>query len=237
MCGRFVPPEEAAVERHYQLHFDWADWFRKFNTAPTATVPMVYAPDGAEMAGALARWGLIPPWHRDEKPPATTFNARSEEAAEKPMWRQGYRSQRCLIPAEGWYEWCEGEMVPGAAGKKVRAPYFLHRPGQEVISFAGLWSRWRAPDGVELLSCAVLTKAASPSVAPVHHRMPVVLEPSRYAAWLSPKATPADVASLVDGSVGDFEAYRVGTAVGNVRNESPDLIKPLPSKRPDLFGE
>lgn len=227
MCGRFVPPEEAAIEAHYQLHFDFGDWMRRFNTAPTKYVPMIRLVEGGGMVAELARWGLIPSWWSKEEPPSLTFNARSEEAASKPMWRGPIKSARCLMPAVGWYEWSPHEMIPGAAGKKVKAPYFIHRPGQDVISFAALWSTWHAPDGSPLVSCSVLTKAAGKSVEKVHDRMPVVLEPSKYAAWLSPKATPADVASLVAGAVDDFEAYRVGLAVGNVRNESPDLMKPL----------
>lgn len=140
MCGRYVPSNEAAIERYWRIdRRNWPGFIKAaFNVAPTTQVPiLVQAHDGAiELIGA--RWGLIPAWWKDDKAPAMTFNARSEEAARKPTWRQSMRSVRCLMPARGWYEWNEKEEVRSESGRTVRQPYFICDPAQEVIAFAGL---------------------------------------------------------------------------------------------------
>ena len=111
-----------------------------------------------------ARWGLVPSWWKKPKPPALTFNARSEEASTKPMWRHAYRNSRCLMPAGGWYEWQQVERVDQETGEivKVKQPHYIHRTDEPIFAFAGLMSRWTKLDGESALSCAVLTKAAAP---------------------------------------------------------------------------
>ena len=226
MCGRYVPPDVAALERAFHLgRAEWGGWVQHFNVAPTSLVPMVYSPAGEESVGALARWGLIPSWWKQDALPSFTFNARSEEAAEKPTWRQGLRSARCLMPAAGWYEWNEHEQVRSATGRKVNRPYFIYCPAAPVVAIAGLWSVWRAPDGVDVLSCALLTKAAAPSISGIHHRMPVVLAEVDYPAWLSPRTSAEQVSQLVAGARQDFAGHPVSTQVNNTRNDSPELVE------------
>lgn len=213
------------MERAFGLgRANWASWVQRFNVAPTSTVPIVYSPEGGEREGALARWGLIPAWWKKDALPTLSFNSRSEEAAGKPMWRQGLRSARCLMPACGWYEWNEHEAAIGAAGRTIKQPYFIHCPAAPVVAIAGLWSVWRAPDGADVLSCALLTKQAASSISGIHHRMPVVLATHDQAAWLSPDASPEQVAAMIGGAREDFAGHPVSTRVNNVRNDSPDLI-------------
>jgi len=229
MCGRYVTPDERAMENYFHVgRHNWNTWATRYNVGPTMPVPVVYNPHG-ETVGDVARWGLIPSWWKKDAPPAATFNARSEEAAKKPMWRSGMRSTRCLLPARGWYEWNEHEPVRTGSGRKGQQPYYFHDPATEVVAIAGLWSWWQSADGSEVLSCALLTREAPAGpIADIHHRMPVVLAPSEFPAWLSRTTSPRDVAAIVAGSRTDFAAHRVGTQVNNPRNESPDLIEEVP---------
>jgi putative SOS response-associated peptidase YedK len=234
MCGRYVSPEQAAIERAWHIGRENSNPFpRRFNVQPTTLVPILRlgrASEGLELA--QARWGLIPHWWKDEKPPKMTFNARSEEAANKPMWRQPLRDSRCLVPAAGWYEWQEVERVDPDTGevKKVRQPHFVRLPGGRLFCFAALMSLWTPPGkDTPLSSCSILTTWAAPSVAEVHERMPVVLADDAHSAWLDP--------ALKDGAkalelartraLSDFEHYPVSTRVNYAKNEDPSLIEPI----------
>ena len=174
-----------------------------------------------------ARWGLIPHWWKKDVPPSLTFNARAEEAAEKPTWRHSLSSMRCLMPVRGWYEWNENEHVKNDAGRKVKQPYFISAPDSEVIVFAGLWALWKGQDGAEVLSCALLSKAASPVIAHIHDRMPVVLKQEHYDAWVDPKTSGQRVQELISDALDDFTGYPVSTEVNNTRNDFPELLMPL----------
>ena len=250
MCGRYVAPEVAQIEQLW--HIGARNWgtqvFLRFNLAPTATVPVLLAAPGGALELTGARWGLIPSWWQREALPTLSFNARSEEAADKPMWRNSLRGMRCLMPVQGWYEWNENEPVRGSGGRRVNQPYYLCSPDTPVMAFAGLWSSWRSPAGVEVLSCALLSRAAAPSIAAIHHRMPVVLAPEAQEAWLDPSASPATVQALIDAARGDFTGHRVSLRVNSVRNADAGLLEPVapqppeaeqsppPAAQDDLFG-
>lgn len=226
MCGRYVHPDEAAFEREWAIVHNWWQGSFNYNTAPTATVPIVRVGEDGQREANGARWGLIPSWWKKETLPGSTFNARSEEAASKPMWRGPMKSSRCLLPAVGWFEWNRNEMPPGADGRKVKQPYFI-RAEDELIGFAGLWSIWNKPDGEPLLTCTILTRKAAPSIAAIHPRMPVVLRPDRFDKWLDPGSTPDDVQDVIAGTREDVAGHRVSAAVGNTRNHGPELIEPV----------
>ncbi|HEV7431981.1 MAG TPA: SOS response-associated peptidase, partial [Steroidobacteraceae bacterium] len=205
MCGRFVSREQAAIEREYNIKV-LNPFERVYNAAPTMTLPVIRQKPGTsreEREAIGMRWGLIPPWWSQPALPTSTINARSEEAATKPMWRGALRQTRCLVPALGWYEW-----HPTPEGK---VPYFIHAPGNAGVSFAGLWSEWRNPAGEAQLSFAILTRAASPTLTSVHHRMPMVLAPAAWDGWLA--EWPADhavrLAEQVAASPGEFDYYPV----------------------------
>ncbi|NQD91675.1 SOS response-associated peptidase [Pseudomonas sp. CrR25] len=226
MCGRYVTREEAAMERAWHIGArNSGQWIRQcYNVAPTMAVPMVMPGEEGRPEVLPARWGLIPTWWKNTRPPSMAFNARSEEAAQKPMWRQPLRLQRCLMPAAGWYEWNEQEPVRSPNGRTTHQPYYIHSPNDEMIAFAALWSRWHGPNGQEVLSCALLTKEAAPSIRGIHHRMPVVLSPHQFELWLSTDTAPQDVSQAIDLARQDFTGYRVSTAVNNTRNDYPELL-------------
>lgn len=226
MCGRYLTPNEQALERVFHVgRHNWQGLETRYNVAPTSKVPVLLSIDG-ELLGDQARWGLIPAWWKQDKLPTLSFNARSEEAAEKPMWRQSLRTQRCLMPALGWYEWNEHETVPTTRGRSSHQPYYFFNPDEPVLAIAGLWSLWRSPAGNEVLSCALLTREVTnaPQLAAIHHRMPVLLHTADQRAWLAPETSPDAVQKLIAGSRTDFVARRVSTRVNSVRNQAPDLI-------------
>jgi len=174
-----------------------------------------------------ARWGMIPHWWKEVEPPAFSFNARSEEAAGKPMWRQNFKSMRCVMPVQGWYEWCATEQIRNASGRLVKQPYYISCLDAEVLPFAGLWSTWTSPNGHTLLSCAILTKDASSSISFIHDRMPAVLQAEDIIFWLDGGTQSSDAAAILSRSREDFTGYRVGTKVNNTRNDFPELLEPI----------
>lgn len=189
MCGRFayVPSPEAWAPIRDHLGQAVGDALRaakaRYNIAPSTSVPIVIQDrQSGQPITVDARWGFIPFWWKDAKPPGITINARAEEAATKPMWRDAWKKQRCLIPATHWYEWrqAQGMKIPHA---------ITSGDGSEGFMFAGLWSRWTDPAGKEIISCAILTIDASKSVAHIHDRMPVVLAPAAWREWIDTALT------------------------------------------------
>lgn len=213
MCGRYVSPDQASIERAWQIHrSSGLDFPRRFNVQPTTDVPLLLLDSGA-LTLVAARWGLIPHWWKQDKLPTFTINARLEEAAGKPMWRDPMRRSRCLLPAEGWYEWQEV-----AGGKQ---PYYLHRTDGRPFCFAGLVSVWK-----DQLSCAILTKAAEGPAAGIHDRMPVVFADEAFEGWLDPALKDATDFARAHAQSRDFVHYAVSKRVNNARNEGPELIEP-----------
>lgn len=234
MCGRYVSPEQAAIERAWHVGRDGGNPFpRRFNVQPTTLVPILRrSRRSGELALSQARWGLIPTWWKSERPPKTSFNARSEEAADKPMWRQPLRATRCLVPAEGWYEWKEAERIDPDTGEvgKIRQPYFIHLPGARLFCFAGLMALWNPPGKDQpVLSCAILTRPAAPSLAAIHERMPLALPDDEHDAWLDPATRDgAKALELVRArALTDFEHYAVSTRVNSAKNDDAGLIEAL----------
>ena len=229
MCGRYVVPGENAIEEYWATSFRCGGgrFLPRHNVAPTTQVPMVVrAPDGPREL-RMARWGLIPDWWKKDKPPALSFNARAEEVEQKPMWKTAYRTRRCLMPAQGWYEWNENEPVVGASGRKTNQPYYISCPREKCVAFAGLWSLWEGAGAGEepILSCALLSKAAAPSIAHIHPRMPVVLRPEDAGAWLDPVTPVSECIRLVAEARQDMEGYPVSSRVNHVREDDPALME------------
>lgn len=195
MCGRYVAPASADIERLWRVDRRTGDPFaRRANVAPTSIVPILLPDDGLVLT--TARWGLVPHWWQGAAPPRLTFNARAEEAAVKPMWRAALKSARCLVPAEGWYEWRAVEHVDPRTGeiRIAKQPYFLRRPDCALVAFAGLYA-WQGDDPTaRTLSCAILTTDARDALTEVHDRMPVVLDEAGQARWLD--AEPREGAAL-----------------------------------------
>lgn len=232
MCGRYVSPEQAAIERAWHIGRHNSNPFRRrYNVLPTTDVPILRrARDADELELTTARWGLIPHWWSKPKLPTSTINARSEEAARKPMWRFPYREARCLIPAVGWYEWRPLERTDPETGE-VRAykqPYYLRVDREAPVCFAGLMSTW-THDGTPRLTCAILTRAPSPSAAVVHDRMPVILRDEAHGQWLDPAVTDAaTVAGLIASmAIDEVKHYPVSTRLNSARTDDEGLTAPI----------
>jgi putative SOS response-associated peptidase YedK len=201
------------------------DW----NVAPTKTVPAVLVRDGRLTLTGL-RWGLVPSWVASPSDGATLFNARIETVTERPAFRDAVRRRRCLLPADGWYEWAR---LPD--GRRV--PHFLTTSDGHVAALAGLWETWRDADGRELRSTVVLTGAAPADLARVHDRAPVVVDPAQWRRWLSPSSTEHDVRSLLRPTPpGVIRVWPVSDRVGDVRATGRDLTSPVGlDDQPALF--
>jgi len=234
MCGRFMSPEERALERAFDLGRRDDPFARRFNVFPTDTISFLRLPSNSDrLELATGRWGMVPHWWKEAKPPRTSFNARLEEAADKPMWRDAFSRSRCLIPAEGWYEWQAVERIDPSTGEiqQARQPYFVRAKDTEIFCFAGLAAYWKDPKtGQALRSCAILTARAEGALAEIHDRMPVVLPPEAYTAWLhrkivDPVNTRALAAKRVPPSA--FAQWKVRLLVNNAKSDGPELIEPL----------
>lgn len=232
MCGRFVSksdPEEIAryfavdtlAERLVEEQQE-----PNYNVAPTTDVLVVHE-DGEERRLDRFRWGLVPFWAKDPSVGNRMINARAETLTTKNAYKRALERRRCIIPADGFYEW---KVVPG---RRAKQPYFIHRRDGDPLAFAGLWERWRPKDGegeVETLrSCTIVTGPANEVVAPIHDRMPVVLPPSAWDTWLDPEVDDLELLTglLVPAPAELFVAHPVSTAVNNVRNRGPELVEPV----------
>lgn len=220
MCGRFAffSPHEAMV-RLFGLPPGTAVVEPRWNIAPTQYVPTVRVDHDGVRRLALLHWGLIPGWAKERAIGARMINARAETIAEKPSFRTAWRRRRCLVLASGYYEW---QAMP--AGKQ---PYFIRRSDGDPFAMAGLWESWIETAGdPPLESCTIITTEAAPPLDRIHHRVPVMLPASAYAAWLEPRDPDmaALQALLAPPEAGALIAAPVSRRVNNARNEGPDLV-------------
>jgi putative SOS response-associated peptidase YedK len=194
----------------------------RWNVAPTQPVAVVVVTNEGPRALRTMRWGLVPSWAKDPSIGNRMINARAETLAEKPSFRDAFRKRRCLVVADGFYEWVRD-------GERKR-PVWIHPRAGGALAFAGLWERWKAPDGTILETCTIVTTAANGTMAPFHHRMPVILPPSAWARWLDPMpADPAALADLLVPAPDDLlEVRPVSTRVNSPANEGPSLLDPEP---------
>lgn len=219
MCGRYVSPDDAALERVWNFTRGPNPFRTIYNAAPTMALPVARQHEGQQQVCAM-QWGLIPMWWSKPEPPRATINARVEDAASKPMWRSAVKHTRCLVPSLGWYEW---KVQAGSARKQ---PYFIHIPGMKLLHFAGLWSSWSPKSGESIQTFAILTCDAADSIASIHNRMPLVLPPETYDAWLDPTAHDgaAVTAAASRAAVTQFNAYPVSTYVNSPRCQGEACI-------------
>jgi putative SOS response-associated peptidase YedK len=243
MCGRYVvtqSPQELAGEFDVERIALDEPVEPDYNVAPTKTVPTVLTRARRDAAGEperqlrAARWGLVPSWAKDPSVGNRLINARVETAAEKPSFRQAFAKRRCILPASGYYEW--QEQPPREDGKKApKQPFFIHHPDRHTLAMAGLYELWRDPERERddpqawLLSVTILTTDATDELGRIHDRAPMVVPANSYGAWLAPQPGDAEeLRSLLVAATVGMQADPVSTAVNNVRNEGPDLIKRLP---------
>jgi putative SOS response-associated peptidase YedK len=228
MCGRFVsatPPDQIA--RYFDAVDDTgAPVEPNYNVAPTTDVFAVRS-DGQVRRLEQLHWGLVPFWAKDPSIGNRMINARAEGIADKNAYKAAFRHRRCLIPADGFYEWT------AVAGQKKKQPMYIHRVDGEPIAFAGLWERWRSKDDPDrqLQSCTIITGAPNEMMATIHDRMPVILPPSAWDTWLDPQGVDLAVLGqlLVPAPASLLTMHPVGFDVNNVRNNDAHLIdKPVP---------
>jgi len=209
------------------------DWQARFNISPGSVVPVVAFNGQGHRAVVPMRWGLHPSWRKDPPEGRPLFNARVETAAEKPSFRAPFKRRRALIPTTGWYEW---ERAEDLNGKSIKRPHFIfetdmradedRRPGEAIFAMAGLWDRWRVDEGIDLLSCTILTTAAQGEMKHLHHRMPVRLPEEVWEAWLDAEANPKMILeTMKDAS--DIGYYEVAQIVNSGRAEGEALIQPF----------
>lgn len=216
MCGRYAltSPPAAIAER---FHLLWAPKIEAhYNIAPSQMIPVVR--ETAEgRALALLKWGLIPWWAKDAHIGAKLINARAESLASKPAFRDAYRHRRCLVPADAFYEW------KPVAGRKQ--PYCIRMRDHTLFGMAGLWEHWVAPDGQVVESCTIVTVEANALVGELHDRMPLILAPADYDAWLGAGTMAAALPHAVAAE--EMVAYPVSPLVSNARNDDPACLVPI----------
>ena len=257
MCGRFVSARkrqellaEFAIERDRTPAEKPAD----YNVAPTKQIYAVMdrvEPAPAEKGSAegpragseakaerelrLVRWGLVPFWAKDQKGGARMINARAETVSSKPAFRAAFAKRRCIIPADGYYEWLPGE---GEDGKKIKQPYYIHPGDGDVLAFAGIYELWRdkdvpeSDDGAFLWTASIITTDATDELGKIHDRMPMLVAPDVWAEWLDPenkdtKHLMSTLLPAVPDNAGGLTSYPVSTAVNSVRNNGPTLVEPV----------
>ena len=221
MCGRYLltsSPDE--LRETFRTLGDMPNWPPTWNMAPTQDAPVVrrHPATGARSLDLL-RWGLLPHWVKgDPKKVRQPINARAETVATAPMFRDAFRARRCIVPINGFYEW---QVLPDGA----KQPHAVARADGAVMALAGLWEGWRGPAGEVVRSYAVITTTAVDALGHLHERMPVVLEPADWAAWLGEQ--DGDPAALLRPSAAAFRVWPVSTRVNNVRNNGPELMEPV----------
>lgn len=221
MCGRFTlfsPPQEIinrfCVE---QLEMEFEP---RFNIAPSQQVLAVVS-DGRHNRMGYLKWGLVPYWVKDPSIGNKMINARAETLAVKPSFREAFRKRRCLIIADGFFEWKKE--------KDRKVPQYIFLRDKQPFAFAGVWDRWISAEGKEITSCTIITTEANSFMAPIHHRMPVILNPETEKVWLNRNINDADILDniLQPYPSAEMEAYTVSSLVNSPKNDTPELIQPV----------
>lgn len=220
MCGRFTQrhkPEEV-IER-FEVGEDDLISQPRYNIAPSQNLATVRQGDGRQLFAC--RWGLIPFWAKDPAIGNRMINARAETLAEKPSFRRAFAARRCLIPADGFYEWRK-------QGKGASRPFYIRLRDDGLFGFAGLWEEWKSPDGEVVTTCAIITVEPNELMAGIHNRMPAILKPEHEAAWLDRSNDIPAVSNLLQPYPSELmEAYEISRAVNNPRFDDPACIEPV----------
>jgi len=219
MCGRFTLTVDPS-----QLEdiFPWAiiapNIFPRYNISPSQ--PIAAIPNSPDHRMELFRWGLIPSWAKDASIGNRLINARAETIAEKPSFKNSLKKRRCLIPADGFFEW---KVSPDG---KTKIPYYIRFSSGQAFAFAGLWDLWTAPDSSVVKSCTIITTLPNSLISPIHNRMPVILPRESYLHWVEPgEVNPSTIKELLTPFPADqMEAYAVSRGVNDPKNDNPSLV-------------
>lgn len=222
MCGRFTLTVDTNT---IQITFPWLElptqqFTPRYNIAPTQ--PIAVVPNDGQNKLDFFIWGLIPSWSKDPKIGSRLINARGETIGEKPSFRSAYKRRRCLILADGFYEWIK------TPGEKAKTPHYIQMESKEPFAFAGLWEIWNAPDGSMLKTATIITTEPNPLIAKLHNRMPVILPEPAYEAWLAPEERkPEELNHLISAyPAEEMMHFPVSRAVNSPANDSPECIIP-----------
>jgi putative SOS response-associated peptidase YedK len=221
MCGRFTLTVDPSELREAFSNYGFPDQYApRFNIAPTQ--PILAIPNDDRQQADFFAWGLIPSWAKDPSIGSRLINARAEGLAEKPSFRGSFKYKRCLIPADGFYEW------KAQPGTKTKVPYFIFLEDRRPFAIAGLWDEWYSSEGGSVRSATIITTAPNELMAPIHNRMPVILEPEDYARWLDPTPQrPEDLSQLLKPFPADkMSVHPVSTLVNSPSNDRPELVVP-----------
>ena len=220
MCGRYTLTSAPEAIRALFRYEDQPNFPPRYNVAPTQPIAIVRLVEGKRQF-ALVRWGLLPSWVKDPKTFSLLINARGESVIEKPAFRAAMKRRRCLIPADGFYEWQK-------AGERKR-PFFVRAKAGGPLAFAGLWETWTGPNGEEIDTAAIVTTRANRMLGPIHERMPVIVPPEAFDLWLDTAKVDATTAAALIAPAPEnlLEAYEISTAVNRVANDDARLIEPV----------
>lgn len=224
MCGRFALtlPSDAMAQLFEASPANNLPNLPGYNICPTTPVHVIRSgPMGRQLVAM--RWGFVPTWYKSPSDGPLLINARAETIAEKPAFAMACRSQRCLIPADGFYEWTKSE-------SGARLPWYIERHDQAPIAFAGIWQSWGAAE-TTVATCAIVTTAANGDLDPIHHRMPLMLDPENWAKWLG-EAGHGAAALMEPGPEGLYHAFRVDCEVNSNRAQGPQLRNPVDPNAP-----
>jgi putative SOS response-associated peptidase YedK len=234
MCGRFrLSRRKQVVLEHFESLSDVEDWEPRYNIAPTQPVAVIRQNAEEPIREiSLMRWGLVPSWARDASGAASLINARSETAKTKPAFADALKYRRCLIPADGFYEWKR----TGSS----KQPYCFEVNDGALFAFAAVWDQWIDASGVRLRTCSILTTTPNQVTSAVHDRRPVILDPHSYDLWLDPGMKNADAVSdlLTPYDAVQMRSYPVSSRINHVANDDEDCSRPVapPQEQPGLFG-
>lgn len=218
MCGRYVLKQTPAKLKEYFSLDEVADFGPHYNIPPGTDIPVIrQSPEGKRVLHLL-RWGLVPHWAKDPTIGAKLSNARGETIAEKPSFRDAFKRRRCLVPADGFYEWkTEG---------RIKQPYYFSMKSGEPFALGGVWESWRAPDGSLLRTCCLITTGPNEIMRPVHDRMPVIVAPDDYEEWLT--GDPGEAQTLIRPYISeDMKTWAVDRRVSRSGEEGADLVLPV----------
>ena len=220
MCGRFVITSPPAALRQIFGYAEQPNFPPRYNIAPTQPIPIVIVENGTRHF-RLMRWGLLPGWVEDPRQFSLLFNARAETVMERPAFKNAMKRRRCLIPADGYYEW--------QASEKRKRPHFIYRRDSQPIGLAGLAETWIGPNGEEMDSVAIVTAPASADLAVLHHRVPVTISPEDFERWLDCRANDVETAmALLSGPrEGEFTWHQVSARVNRAADDDAQLILPI----------
>jgi putative SOS response-associated peptidase YedK len=228
MCGRYrLSRRKQLVEEYFDALPGDEEWTPRYNIAPSQPVPVIRQnPKEPRRELSLMRWGLIPSWSKNMSGAGMMINARSETAATKPAFREPLTSRRCLIPADGFYEW--------SRSGKAKQPYCFEVNDGELFAFAGIWDRWKNPSGQWVKSCSILTTTPNAVNSAVHDRMPVILDRADYDLWLDPGMRNIDVVSemLKPYDAGRMRCYPVSSRVNHAANDDAECSTPIEPSQP-----